>query len=199
MFIIRLFTGSIIGMITGLFVGIIALFLIFAGLIVGLAATGGPGDCTPGGGPTTIDAANAASFQTKWDAMNATLDGGAPASASFNESELSSRADAFLQEKDAPLKDPRVCLHNGYGEGSGKFSFLGFNVKFKVKGTMELAGAHPKAKIDSIEIGNLPGFLIAPAERFVNSAIDSAMDDVDLDHKYTPALTEGKAAVSGQP
>lgn len=199
MFIIRLFTGSIVGMITGLFAGIIVLFLILAGLLVGLAATGGPGSCTPGGGATTIDAANAASFQKKWDAMNAVLDGGAPASASFNESELSSRADEFLQKKDAPLKDPRVCLHNGYGEGTAKFSFFGFNVKFKVKGTMELAGTHPKAKIDSIEIGNVPSFLIAPAERFVNSAIDKAMNDVNLDHKYTPALTEGQAAVGGQP
>jgi hypothetical protein len=77
MFIIRIFTGSIIGMISGLIFGAFLLMLVFAGLLVALAATGGPGSCTPGGGPTTIDAANAAGFRGKWNVLSAALDGGA--------------------------------------------------------------------------------------------------------------------------
>jgi hypothetical protein len=198
-FIIRIFTGSIIGMISGVLIGLFVLALIFAGLLVALAATGGPATCTPGGGPTTIDAANAASFRGKWDTLNTALDGGAPSNAIFNESEISSRADEYLKQKNAPLKNPRVCLHNGYGEGTATFSFLGFAAKFKIKGTMQLTGSHPKAKVDSIEIGNIPGFLIAPAERLVNRALDDVLNGVNMDHKYTPTLTDGQAAVAGTP
>jgi hypothetical protein len=198
-FIIRLFTGSIVGMIFGLFTGVAVLFLVFAGLLVALAATGGPDSCTPGGGPTVIDASQAAGFQGKWDALTATLDGGAPASTTFTESELSSRADQFLEERDAPLKDPRVCLHDGYGEGTATFAFMGFDAKLKIKGTMKLDGARPEAEIDSITIGSIPGFLTAPAERFVNRALDDVLDDVDLDHKYTPTITEGQVALAGTP
>jgi hypothetical protein len=198
-FIIRIFTGSIIGMISGVLISIFVLVLIFAGVLVALAATGGPGTCTPGGGPTTIDAANAASFRGKWDAFSTVLDGGAPANATFNESEISSRADEYLKQKDAPLKNPHVCLHNGQGEATATFSFLGFSAKLKLTGTMQLTGKHPQAKIDKIEIGNIPSFLTSPAERFVNSALDDVLNGVNLDHKYAPTLTDGQAAVAGTP
>ena len=191
MFIIRMIAGALIG----LFV----LALIFAGLLVALAATGGPSTCTPGRGPTTIDAANAASFRGKWDTLNAALGGGAPSSAIFNESEISSRADEYLKQKGAPLKNPRVCLHNGYGEGTATFSFLGLDAKFRIKGTMQLTGQHPKAQVDGIEIGNVPGFLLAPAERFVNSALDDVLNGVNMDHPYTPILTDGQATLASTP
>lgn len=199
MFIIRLFAGSVIGMIAGVIVLIVGLLVVFVVAVGALAVSGGPGDCTPGGGPMTIDAAGASSFKQKWDAFNKTLDGGAPASVSLSESEISSRADAYLKSKSTPLKEPRVCIHDGSGEGQATISFLGMEAKFKVKGTLDLAATHPKAKIDSIEIGNVPGWLISPAESFVNSAIDDALNGVDLDHKYAPKLTPGKAEVGGTP
>ena len=199
MFIIRIFTGSIIGIIAGVFVTLFVLSLVFAGTLVVLAATGGPATCTPGGGPTTIDTANAASFRAKWNALSSALDGGAPSSATFTESEISSRADEYLKQQDAPLKNPRVCIHDGTGDATATFSFLGFDAKFKISGTMKLDGPHPKANIDSIEIGNIPGFMLAPAERFVNRALDDVLDGVDMDHKYTPTLTNGQAAIAGTP
>lgn len=199
LFIIRLFTRSIVGMIAGLFVGVMVLFLLFATLLVGLAATGGPDNCTPGGGPTTVDNANSTSFIAKWTGLSAALNGGASSNAVFTESEISSRADQFLKEKDAPLKDPRVCLHDGYGEATATFAFMGFDAKLKIKGAMKLDGTHPEAKIDSITIGSIPGFLTAPAERFVNSALDDVLNDVDLDHKYTPTITDGQVALAGTP
>ncbi len=199
MFIIRIFTGSIIGMISGLLVGAFVLMLVFAGVLVALSATGGPGTCTPGGGPTTISAANAAGFTGKWNILSAALDGGVPANANFTESEISSRADEYLKEKNAPLEHPRVCLHNGSGEATATFSFFGFDAKLKLKGTMQLDSKHPKAKIDSIEIGSIPSFLTSPAERFVNRALDDVLNGVDLDHKYAPVLTDGQAAVAGTP
>jgi hypothetical protein len=198
-FIIRIFTGSIIGMISGVVVSLFVLALIFAGVLVALAAIGGPGTCTPGGGPTTIDAANAAAFRGKWDTLNAALASGTISSARFSESELSSRADEYLKQEDAPLKDPRVCLHNEAGEATGRFAFLGFNVKFKIKGTMRLSGKHPKAQVDSIEIGNVPGFLTAPAEKLLDRALDDVLNGVDMDHTYTPVISEGQVAIAGTP
>jgi hypothetical protein len=199
MFIIRLFTGSIIGLFFGAIFSLVLLAVVFAGVLVALAATGGPGTCTPGGGPTVIDAAGVTSFSAKWTALSASLDSGAPATAAFTESEISSRADEYLKEKNAPLKDPRVCLHDGSAEGTGTFSFLGFHAKLKIKGTLQLTGAHPQAKISSIEIGNIPSFLTSPAEKLVNSALDDALNGVDLDHKYAPAFTNGQATVAGTP
>jgi len=64
---------------------------------------------------------------------------------------------------------------------------------------MTLNAAHPKAHIDSMEIGNVPGWAAAPVESLVNRALDSALNDVNLEHKYTPTLTPGQAALGGQP
>jgi hypothetical protein len=188
---IRTFIGGLLGIVL-----LVVAFVVVFGV---LAATGGPGACSPGDGPITVDAANSASFQQKWDALSATLGGGAPGSATFNESELSSRADTFLKQHDVGFHDSRVCIHSGSGEGSATFSFLGFDVKVKVRGTVDLSGRHPKAKIDHMDIGNVPGLLTGPAEKVVSRAIDSALDDVDLNHRYTPALSPGQAAVSGVP
>jgi hypothetical protein len=198
-FIIRFFTGSVLGIIFGIFLSLFALFILFAVVIGALAVTGGPGDCTAGGGPITVDAANSDSFKAKWDSFNDVLDAGSPSSVTLNESEISSRAKTYLEDQDTPFKEPRVCIHDGKGEGQAKMKFLGLTMKFKVTGTVELDGDHPKAHIDSIDIGNVPGWMIGPAERVVNRGINSALDDVDLDHEYTPVLTPGQAAVSGTP
>lgn len=199
MFIFSFFTGSIIRMIFGLFTGIILLAVVFVVVVGALAATGGPGACSPGGGPVTVDTANSDAFQTKWDAFNDVLKAGSPSSVTLSESELSSRAKTYLDKHDVGFHDPRVCLHNGYGEASSTFSLLGVDVKLKIKGTLDLAGAHPKGHIDSMQIGNVPGFLTSPAEKVVNRALDSALNDLKLDHRYAPVLTDGKATVGGTP
>ncbi len=199
MFIIRFFTASVIRVVLG---GFLSLLLLAVALIVAfgvLAVTGGPSACTPGDGPVAVDAAHSASFQQKWDALNATLNGGAPGSATFNESELSSRADTYLKQHNAGFHNPRICVYNGAGEGSATFSFLGMHVKVKVRGTVDLTGRHPTARITHMDVGNVPGFLTGTAERVVNRAIDSALNDVNLHHRYTPSLTPGQAAVNGVP
>ncbi len=199
MFIIRFFTASVLRMIIGGILSIVLLAVVFVVVVGVLAVTGGPGPCTPGDGPISVNAASSASFQQQWDTLNATLDGGTAGSTTFNESQLSSRADTLLREHDVGFNHPRVCVHDGSGEGSATFSFLGLDMKVKVKGTVDLTGRHPKAKVQHMDVGNIPGFLTGPAQKAVNRAIDSALDDVDLHHRYTPSLTPGQAAVSGAP
>jgi len=196
MFFLSWFFMSPLRFIFGLFGGLLMLLLIIIGCTVVLAFTGGPAPCTPGGGPITVSAANAGTFDTKWDAFNASLDGGSAGSVNFNESEISSFVD---REVGDPFSDPRVCIHDGYGEGTATFEVLGFDAKIKVKGNMDLTGDHPVAKIDNIEVGNVPDFLVDVVKGLVEDAIDEETGKVDLDHPMTPTLTEGDAKLDGTP
>jgi hypothetical protein len=199
MFIISFFTGSIIRMIFGFVLLIGVLFVAFVVAVGALAATGDPGECEPGGGPISVDAVNAASWQQKWDAMVLALDGGQPSSATFTESELSSRADEYLRDHDVGFENPRVCVHDGSGEASATFGWLGIDINVKARGTVDLTGDHPDAEVEEMEIGNIPGWMAAPVEGLVNRALDAALDDADLDHDYAPVLRPGEATVSGTP
>ena len=180
----------------GLFGGLLMLLLIIIAGTVVLAFTGGPTPCTPGDGAITVSAANADAFDGKWDSFNATLDGGSAATVNFNESEISSFVD---REVGSPFSGPLVCIHNGYGEGTASLEILGFDAKIRVKGNMDLTGAHPVAKIDDIEVGNVPDFLIDVVKDFVESAIEDETKKVDLGHPMTPTLTEGDAKLDGTP
>jgi hypothetical protein len=199
MFLIRFFTGSVIGWITGVLVLVIGLVVLFAVVVGALAATGKPSDCTPGDGPIVVDAAHSDAFKQKWDGFSKILDAGSTSSVTVTESEISSRADTYLKQKGAPIKEPRVCIHDGSGEAQAKISFAGLTAHFKVKGTLDLSGSHPKAKIDSMEVGNVPGFLLKPVRSYINRAIDSELNNVTLDHHYTVTLTPGQAGVAGTP
>jgi len=190
------FFMSPLRMIFGLFGGLLMLLLIIVACTAVLAFTGGPEPCTPGGGPIAVSAANAEGFDTKWDAFNVALDSGSNARVNFNESEISSFVD---REVGSPFSGPRVCIHDGYGEGTATFEVLGFDAKIKVKGNMDLLGAHPVAKIDNIEVGNVPDFLVDIVKGLVEDAIDEETGKVDLDHSMTPTLTEGNAQLDGTP
>ncbi|MDO8612567.1 MAG: hypothetical protein Q7R32_07055, partial [Dehalococcoidia bacterium] len=98
-----------------------------------------------------------------------------------------------------PFSGPRVCIHDGYGEGTATLEILGFDAKIKVKGNMDLTGARPVAKIDDIEVGNVPDFVTGFVENFVEDAIEDETKKVDLDHPMTPTLTEGDAKLDGTP
>ncbi len=180
----------------GLFGGLLLLLLIIIACTAVLAFTGGPAPCTPGGGPITVSAANADAFDGKWDAFNPTLDGGSAATVNFNESEISSLVD---REVGDPFSGPQVCIHDGFGEGTATFEVLGFDSKIKVKGNMDLTGAHPVANIDNIEVGNVPDFLVDVVKGLVEDTIDDETAEVDLAHPMTPTLTEGDAKLDGTP
>jgi hypothetical protein len=188
------------GIILGILFGIISIFIVLIVITAILAVAGGPGECTPGGGPISISGANATAFQSKWDGMDDTLDQGQPASADFNESEVSSRADQYISdESDAPFEDVRVCLHEGFGEGSAKLSVLGIDVEVKVTGTMTLTGETPVANITKIEVGAVPGFATDVIEGIVEDAIEEGLKDIELKHDYAPTITEGNAHIEGTP
>ena len=195
------FWSSPLGIAIGIILTVVIAAVIIAGVNVILAFTGGPGSCTPGGGPIAVDAANATAFQDKWDAFDIILDGGSPSSVAFNESEVASRADQYIRdETDVDFKDIRICIHDGFGEATGSLeAILGLDTDVKISGTLDLTGDHPIAKDVDIDIGNVPGFITDAIEGFVDDAIDEALEDIELSHTYTPALTEGQAQIDGVP
>ncbi len=191
--------GIAIGITTTIFVAVV----IFAAVNTILAFSNGPGQCTPGGGPIPVNAANAEKFGQKWDDFDAVLDGGSPSSVTFSESELSSRADRYFTEEQAlDFRDVRVCIHDGYGEATGTLdAILGLQVEVKLKGTMDLTGDTPKTEIDDIEFGKVPGWLIDLTDAILGAEddIDEALKDIELKHTYTPTLTEGQVQIDGVP
>ena len=195
------FGSSPLGIAITAIIVILIAAVIFVGANVVLALSGGPGPCTPGGGPITINAANADGFQQKWDGFDAVLDGASPSSASFDESEVTSRADQYFRdETDVDFVDVRICIHDGFGEATAKLeAILGLDTEVKVTGTVDLTGDTPVAQIGDIEIGNVPGFITNAIEGFVEDAVDEALEDIDLKHTYTPTLTEGEAQIDGLP
>ena len=195
------FGSSPLGIALTAIIVILIAAVIFVGVNVILAFSGGPGSCTPGGGPITVDTANADGFQQKWDGFDAVLDGGSPSFASFNESELTSRADRYFRdETDVDFMDVHICINDGFGEITGKLeAILGLETKVKLKGSLDLSGDHPEALDLEIDIGNVPGFITSAIEGFVEDAVDEALEDIDLSHTYTPTLTEGNAQIDGVP
>jgi RND superfamily putative drug exporter len=180
-------------------VGVIVLASAFGGGALGLAVTGGPYECQSGGDPIIVNHANAEAFDRKWAAFQAALGGGSTASVTFNESEVTSRVNAWNDEKDI-FEEIRVCIHDGYGEATGTLDGAGVvDAAFKMTGTIELNGEHPAAHIDDIDLGNVPGPLLAALEDLAENPIEEALDDVDLNHTYTMTYTEGEVRIDGQP
>jgi len=165
-----------------------------------LAFTGGPDPCTKGGTvPIETSDAQAAAFDAKWDQLDAALAAGAPLSITLTESEITSRANGFLRDKGGDVADIRVCIYSGSGAATGEVDLPVGSAKFKATGTVDLTGAHPVAEFDDIEVGSVPGAVIAPFESVVEDAIQELLDDIGLTHTYTVELQAGQAVISGTP
>lgn len=166
-----------------------------------MAIVGDPGTCDTAGRTITISPAAAASFQTKWDDLDASLALGEPSSISVTEDEAASRAREWLDERDAPISDVLLCFNAAGAGASAKVDvpFFPGDVNVLVTGTLDLTGERPEAKIDDIEMGGMPGFMTEIAKRFINRVVDNQTDDVTLDHDYGLAFDEGEAVISGQP
>jgi hypothetical protein len=195
----KFFTGSIFGIITGIILSLALIFVILGVTTTALMATGGPEPCEPGGGDLAINQANSDSFQRKWDAFRAAVDTGQTNAVTFTESEIASRAESWANEEDAPFDNMRVCIHDGAGEASGQLKVMGLTVDARIKGTLSLTGEHPKASIDDISVGNLPGFLLRPIEFAVERAIEEGLAEIEIDHDYGLTLEQGRATVAVTP
>lgn len=199
MFIIRFFTGSVFGIISGIVLSLALLFVILSATTTALMATGGPEPCEPGGGDLVINQANSDFFQRNWDEFHEAVDAGQAGAVTFTESEIASRAESWANEEDAPFNDLRVCIHEGSGEATGELKVLGMTVSARIVGTLTLSGENPEASIEDISVGNVPGFMLRPVEFAIENAIEEGLTEIEIDHDYGLTLEEGKATVAVSP
>jgi hypothetical protein len=166
-----------------------------------LAVAGSPGTCESREQPVAVTDEFAASFQAKWDQLEATLDSGQPSTFVFTQDEATSRARQWVEEHDAPVSDLLICFRTGDGSASAKIDvpFLPGDVDVLVHGTLILTGDRPEAEIDDLEIGGMPSFLSDMTKGFINGLIDDEAEKILLGHDYGLAFGEGEATISGQP
>jgi hypothetical protein len=172
-----------------------------AGAYFFLAVTGSPGTCEREGQAIPTDPALAASFQQKWDQLQNALDTGEVSTVVFSEGEATARARQWVEEHDAPVEDLILCFRPDGGAASGTVSvpFLPADVDVLVEATVDLRGEQPVVKVESIEMGRLPGPLAGFAESLIDNLIEDQTEIVTLSHDYGVDFGEGEVTISGQP
>lgn len=200
----------------------ITIFVAAVGAIIFgvLAATGGgaANECTP----DKPDAAGvivkrgvtrnsdlSEKWQLAWNDFEAALDAGQSRTITFNESDVSSRADTYLQEKNAPVENVTICFHEGDAEASAKVDVPGlgdipilgglFNTNARIRGTMDLSGDHPRITITELEAGNLPGFASDQIKGGIEDIVNDRLDDLNIKHEYGVTFREAEVQISGAP
>ncbi|HLC28441.1 MAG TPA: hypothetical protein VJL07_03240 [Dehalococcoidia bacterium] len=189
--------------------------------MVGLAATGDVGeangcrnDVADASGTHEVrgvnsDATLADAWQAKWSEFDSKLDAGQSASVSFTESESTSRAARYLDQKDAPITNLIICFHDGVAEASGNVDLpvLGdlpgiggaFDSNVLVRGTIDLGGANPTIQITKTEAGNLPADAAEQLKGSIEAVVNDRLNDLNLQHKTTVKFSEGSVEISGTP
>jgi len=181
----------------GAIVGVVALLVV---VTVVAAFAGSPGGCDSGDREVQTNSALAQQLQAKLDQFDEQLDAGQAASFTFDESEATSRGREFLEEKNAPIEDLKVCLNPEGPSASGKLSaVLGLDVKVKVSGKANLSGEHPRVDDIDIDVGRVPGFITGGLEGLIEDVINDQLDHIDIEHQLAITFGEGTATLSGQP
>ena len=174
--------------------------IVAVGLFI-VAVAGDPGTCEAETRPIILSDSAAASYQTAWDGFQATLDSGQAATVTFNETEVSSRAQQWLNERDSPITELRICFTDSGAGASAKLDvpFMPGDIDVLVRGTLILTGGQVKVDIDELDVGGLPGPLNDPLQSFVDDVIADETIDMELERDYQLAFSEGSVTVSGLP
>jgi hypothetical protein len=207
-----------------LFVGAAATLIVIFGVSIGILASGDAGD-PPGKcrnsdfdleSPTSAglrdaitDPELAAQFQQRWDAFEAQLDAGSPASVTFEEGELTSRVSKWVDDTAASLKDPTICIYDGKAEARAtaeipylaKIPFLGsvYETDVRVLGRIDLSGEHPEITVIELDAGDIPDRAVDPIQDDLEDILNDRLADYDIEHDYTVTYREGQLEISGQP
>jgi hypothetical protein len=180
--------------------GIVGVVVLLAVLLVLAAFAGSPGECDSGDREVETSSALAQQLQAKLDQFDDQLDAGQAASITFDESEATSRGREFLEEKDAPIDDLKVCFNPEGPSASGKVSAVaGLDLDVKVSGKVNLSGEHPRIDDIDIDVGQVPGFVTGGLEGLIEDVINDQLDHIDIEHQLGITFSEGTATLSGQP
>jgi hypothetical protein len=184
--------GGIVG------VGVVVVVIAFLAAFVG-----SPGECDSGGRDVQVSSALAAQLQAKLDQFDDDLDAGQAASITFDESEATSRGQEYLDDKDAPIEDVKICFNPEGPSASGKVTVVaGQDLNVKVSGDVDLSGEHLRVEDLDIDVGRVPGFLTTGPgglEGLIEDVINDQLDDIGSEHRLSITFGAGTATLSGQP
>jgi hypothetical protein len=183
--------------------GLFTLAVIFVVVVAILAFTGGPNlDAECGDREIDVSGQTSVAFDGKWDAFDAQVGSGQRSTVSFDEAELTQRAQAFLlDEAIDELQEITVCLFaDGTAEVKGKVDVPGLpDLSAKIRGRITLTGGVPVFVIDDFDVGNT-GFLVDlfGAEGEVEDGVNEALAKLSLKNApYGVEIAAGTATVSG--
>lgn len=178
----------------------VSLVVVLAVLLLAAAFAGNPGECDSGEREVENNPALADQLQAKLDQFDAQLSAGQAASFTFDESEATSRGRQFLEDKNAPIADLKICFNPEGPSASGNLeAVLGLHVTARVSGDLYFDGDHPRVDNLNIDVGAVPGFVTGGFEGTIKDVINDQLDHIDIQHQLTITFGEGTATLSGQP
>jgi hypothetical protein len=100
------------------------------------------------------------SLQANWDGVLASTSSGEAVPLSVTEEQATTLAQGHLEARDVPVEDLQVVFcPDGTTEAYGKVSILGLSSDVLVKGTLDTQRQPARVELDSVKIGNLPGWV----------------------------------------
>ena len=169
--------------------------VVVAGVAVVLVLTGSPEACSDRvirPSPQAIK-----ELQNKWDGFKLQVSTGV-AEVKFTETEATSRGIEFLKREGVPLENLQVFFcRQGLAEATATFVGGGPAVDLLVRGTLDIFGDRAKIEIESVQAGNLPGFV--PLGELLPSFDDEART-LNLGVNLTSvAFSEERVTLQGGP
>jgi hypothetical protein len=166
-------------------------------LTVFLVVTGSPSTCgTPGwtAYPTPLLATE---LNARWAVFSAQSQAG-PASIQITDAEATARGRQYLDDEDVPVNDFRVLFcGDGKGQLAGTVGALGLDTKFVVTGHLDIGGDKPVVALDSVHVGNVPGFI---ADKVLDILVKNDKRTLELDENLSGSqISDGLIVISGGP
>jgi hypothetical protein len=183
--------------------GFLVIIVFGIGLAAVLMLTGKPGVCD--NPPLRVgreldpvpSAELAAQLDARWDQFSADIRN-QQAIFQASESEVTSRARQYVKDEDVPVEDLYVYYCNdGKGQLAGRVDVAGVGANFVATGTLVLGGEKPVVEIDSVDVGNMPGFV---ADAVLELLLDADARRLELDENLVDFnIADGLAKLTGGP
>jgi hypothetical protein len=183
--------------------GFLVIIIFGIGLAAVLMLTGKPGICDnpPLRVGRDLDPAPspdlAAQLDARWDQFSADIKS-QQAVFQATESEVTSRARRYVDDEDVPVEDVFVYYcGDGKGQLAGRVDVAGLGANFVATGTLVLGGEQPVVEIDSVDVGNMPGFV---ADAVLELLLDADARRLELDENLLDfSIADGLAELTGGP
>jgi len=154
--------------------------------------------------PVVVSGAGAAAFQAGITRMGADVARGRAATATFDESQVSSSASTLIRNTPSvDVSGLRVCFWGDARQveaiGAVLLSPIPWRVRLSIAGAPDLTGTHPRLAIRRVQVGNLPervsNLLVTP----LTGVVDRALAQVAIPFPPLVSISDGAATLSVGP